>query len=155
MNLEAVVHNFGRQSKSRQAVELWIDGRRMEQKFVEVPPGGEVAAAFAYRFETPGDHAVEVRAPGDALEVDNVRYLSLPVRQAIRVLVHRRPSVRRAVSRRGRLRGGGLIAGRQATNARRSFADSSRNGDRVGLAGARSDPLRLLVLMQRRAIHRQ
>jgi hypothetical protein len=93
VNLEAVIHNFGRQSKSRQAVELWIDGRRMEQKFVEVPPGGEVATAFAYRFETPGDHALEVRVPGDGLEVDNVRFLSLPVRQAIRVLcIDGRPS---------------------------------------------------------------
>lgn len=92
-HLEAVVHNFGRQSKTRQAAELWIDGRRMEQKFVDVPAGGEVTAAFAARSETPGDHAVEVRAPGDALEVDNVRCLSLPVRQAIRVLcIDGRPS---------------------------------------------------------------
>jgi hypothetical protein len=92
-HLEAVVHNFGRQRKTRQAAELWIDGRRMEQKFIDVPTGGEVAAAFVSRFETPGDHAVEVRAPGDALEVDNVRCLSLPVRQAIRVLcIDGRPS---------------------------------------------------------------
>jgi hypothetical protein len=92
-HLEAVVHNFGRQSKSRQPVELWIDGRRMEQKFADVPAGGDATATFAYRFETPGDHAVEIRAPGDALEVDNVRCLSLPVRQAIRVLcIDGRPS---------------------------------------------------------------
>ncbi|MCC6125836.1 MAG: BatA and WFA domain-containing protein [Pirellulales bacterium] len=93
VNLEAVVHNFGRQSKGRQPVELWIDGRRMEQKFIEVPAGGDATAAFAHRFEAPGDRAVEVRAPGDALEVDNSRYLSLPVRQAIRVLcIDGRPS---------------------------------------------------------------
>ena len=93
VHFEATVHNFGRQSKSRQAVELWIDGRRMEQKSVDVPAGGDATAAFAYRFETPGDHAVEVRAPGDALEVDNARYLSLAVRQAIRVLcIDGRPS---------------------------------------------------------------
>jgi hypothetical protein len=92
-HLEAVVHNFGRQSKTRQAVELWIDGRRMDQKFIDLPAGGEMSAAFASRFETPGDHAVEVRAPGDSLEVDNVRCLSLPVRQAIHVLcIDGRPS---------------------------------------------------------------
>jgi hypothetical protein len=93
VHLEAFLHNFGRQSKSRQAVELWIDGRRMEQKFLEVAAGGEATATLVYRFETPGDHAVEVHAPGDALEVDNMRYLSLPVRQAIRVLcIDGRPS---------------------------------------------------------------
>jgi hypothetical protein len=93
VHFETVIRNFGRQSKTRQAVELWIDGRRMEQKFIDVPAGGEVAAAFAYRFETSGDHGVEVRASGDALEVDNVRCLSLPVRQAIRVLcIDGRPS---------------------------------------------------------------
>ncbi len=92
-HLEAGIHNFGRQNKSRQAVELWIDGRRMEQKFVELPAGGDVTVEFAYRFETPGDHAIEARASGDALETDNARYLSLPVRQAIRVLcVEGRPS---------------------------------------------------------------
>jgi hypothetical protein len=91
--IEAAIHNFGRQAKSRQPVELWIDRRRIEQKFADVPAGGEASAAFSHRFDTPGDRAVEVRAPGDALETDNVRYLSVPVRQAIRVLcIDGRPS---------------------------------------------------------------
>ena len=48
---------------------------------------------FSYRFDTPGDHAVEVRADGDALDVDNHRCLVVPVRQAIRVLcIDGRPS---------------------------------------------------------------
>ena len=139
-------------AKSRQPVELWIDGRRMEQKFVEVPAGGEAAAAFSYRFETPGDHAVEVRAPGDALEVDNVRYLSLPVRQAIRVLcIDGRPSGER-------FRGAadyvadGLVAGGQAD---RSVAVQVETAAESALHGARSDPLRLPLLVQRRAVHRE
>jgi hypothetical protein len=90
---EAVIRNFGRQNKNRQPVELWIDGRRMDQKFVDVPAGGEATVGFAYRFETAGNRSIEVRAPGDALETDNVRRLALPVRQAIRVLcIDGRPS---------------------------------------------------------------
>ena len=43
-------------------------------------------AAFAHRFETPGEHAVEVRLADDPLLVDNHRWLSTPVRESIRVL---------------------------------------------------------------------
>ena len=50
-------------------------------------------AEFSYRFDVPGDHAVEARAAGDALDVDNHRYLALTVRQAIRALcIDGRPS---------------------------------------------------------------
>ena len=38
-------------------------------------PGGTATVEFDCRFDTPGDHAVEVRAPGDALDVDNHRFL--------------------------------------------------------------------------------
>ena len=80
-------------ARNRQAVELLVDGRRVAQQTLDVPAGGEASVAFSYRFETPGDHVVEVRAEGDALEVDNHRCLVVPVRQSIRVLcVNGRPS---------------------------------------------------------------
>ncbi len=93
VDLETTLKNFGGQARSNQPVELLIDGRRVEQKLVELPAGGEVSVDFSYRFETPGNHAVEVRADGDALEVDNHRWLVVPLRQSIRVLcVDGRPS---------------------------------------------------------------
>jgi hypothetical protein len=93
VGLEAVLKNFGRQSRSRQPVEWLVDGRRVGQQAVDVAPGGEAAAAFSYRFETPGEHAVEVRADGDALELDNHRFLAIPVRESLRVLcINGRPS---------------------------------------------------------------
>ena len=67
-------------------MELLVDGRRIEQKFVDVPAGQEIALNFVHRFETPGDHALEIRAAGDALEEDNHRFLVVNVRQEIRVL---------------------------------------------------------------------
>jgi hypothetical protein len=91
--LEADLKNFGRQARSRQPVELLVDGRRIEQKQIDVPADGECSVDFSYRFEAPGDHAIEVRAPGDALEVDNRRFLVVPVRESLRVLcIDGRPS---------------------------------------------------------------
>ena len=40
----------------------------------------------SYRFETPGDHVAEVRLAADALDVDNHRWLALPVKDQLRVL---------------------------------------------------------------------
>ena len=93
VSLEADLKNFGRQARSRQPVELLVDGRRIEQKQIDVPADGESSVDFSYRFEAPGDHAIEVRAPGDALEVDNRRFLVVPVRESLRALcIDGRPS---------------------------------------------------------------
>ena len=95
VQLEAELKNFGRQARQRQPVELLVDRRRVEQKEVDIDPGGTASVGFSYRFDTPGDHAIEVRAPGDALDIDNHRFLAAPVRQAIRVLcIDGRPSGR-------------------------------------------------------------
>ena len=91
--LEVRLKNFGRQAIAHQPVELLVDGRRIAQKQVDLSPGGSASVGFSYRFDAPGDHAIEARAAGDALDVDNHRYLALPVRQAIRVLcIDGRPS---------------------------------------------------------------
>jgi hypothetical protein len=91
--LEADLHDFGRQSRGRQLVELFVDGRRAGESHVDVPAGESITATFTYRFDTPGDHTVEVRAAGDLLETDNHRWLALPVASHLRVLcVNGRPS---------------------------------------------------------------
>jgi hypothetical protein len=93
LNIQTAIKNFDRQKRTRQPVELLVDGRRIEQKFVDVPAGGEIFVEFSHSFETPGNHIVEIRASGDALEVDNHRYLAVNVRQEIRVLcIDGRPS---------------------------------------------------------------
>ena len=93
VRLEAELRNFGRQAHGRQPVELLVDRRQIEQKEVDIAPNTTVSVAFSYRFDAPGDHAIEVRAVGDALDVDNHRFLAAPVRQAIRALcIDGRPS---------------------------------------------------------------
>ena len=92
-NVEAELRAFGREPRQRQAVEFWVDGRREAVQYVDIPPGGTAAVKFACRLDQSGQHALEVRAEGDALEVDNRRYLALTVRQSLRVLcVDGRPS---------------------------------------------------------------
>ena len=89
----ARLKNFGRHARDRQIVEWYVDGRRMAQTPAEFSPDGSAEAVFTHRFDTPGDHAIEVRAMGDRLEVDNHRYSVAPVRQAVRVLcIDGRPS---------------------------------------------------------------
>ncbi len=92
--VEAVLKNFGRHPRLHQKVELWADGRQVRQQYVDLPPGEDVAVAFSdYRFESPGDHALEVRLESDQLDIDNHRYLSVPVKPAVQVLcVDGRPS---------------------------------------------------------------
>lgn len=93
VQFEAQIKNFGRQPRSRQALDLLVDGRRVKQQSIDLPAGGEAKVSFAYRFETPGDHLVEARLAGDALDIDNHRYLAMPVKQAIQVLcIDGRPS---------------------------------------------------------------
>src|SRR5262249_5620180 len=87
VNITAQVKNFGRQAHTQHLVELFVDGRRAGEEHVDVPAGGESAVGFDYRFDSPGDHALEVRLAPDLLEVDNHRWLSLPVKEQLRVLV--------------------------------------------------------------------
>jgi hypothetical protein len=68
-------------------VELVVDGRARAQQSIDLDPGAEKSVVFSHRFETPGDHAVEVRLDaGDHLEIDNHRFLVVRVRESVRVL---------------------------------------------------------------------
>ncbi len=72
-------------------VELVLDGRKREQKTVEIPADGEVGVTFITPKldEETSLHQGEVRLTGepDPLEVDDVAYFSFQTRPAIRVLV--------------------------------------------------------------------
>lgn len=93
VQFEATLKNFSHSARPRQTVDLLIDGRRIEQRTVDVPAQGEASVALAYRFETPGNHTADVRIAGDKLETDNHRWLAVPVKSFVRVLcIDGRPS---------------------------------------------------------------
>jgi hypothetical protein len=93
VGFEAALKNFGSQPRNRQIVEWLVDGHHAGEQVLDIPAGGEASISFSHRVQTAGDHSVEVRAEGDALAIDNHRYLVVPVRQSIRVLcINGRPS---------------------------------------------------------------
>lgn len=93
VQFEAVVRSFALQPRARQLVELVVDGRRAGEQYVDLEPGGSASVSFSYKFDAPGEHAVQARLAADLLDVDNHRFLSLPVRETIRVLcINGKPS---------------------------------------------------------------
>ena len=88
VTLEAEVRNFGRNARPHQLVELFVDGRRTGEEYVDVDTQGRATVSFPYRFDTSGSHAVELRLPvtADSLDIDNHRWLALDVKEQLRVL---------------------------------------------------------------------
>lgn len=86
VTFEAEVQNFNGPEQSQRKVEFVVDGRVLRDESVDVAAGGRTNVAFTHRFDAPGEHSVEVRLAADPLEIDNHRYLSVPVRESIRVL---------------------------------------------------------------------
>jgi hypothetical protein len=89
VDVAAEVRNFGSQPHGVRA-ELLIDAQRVQERSLNVPAGGQQSVAFSYRFMSPGDHSLEVRLvgdPADLLDVDNHRWLVLPVKESITTLV--------------------------------------------------------------------
>ncbi|HEX4000914.1 MAG TPA: BatA domain-containing protein [Pirellulales bacterium] len=89
IDIAAEVHDFGSQSHSVRA-ELLVDSLRVQDRSLNLAAGNEQSVDFAYRFTSPGDHSLEVRLvgdPSDALDVDNHRWLVLPVKDSISALV--------------------------------------------------------------------
>jgi hypothetical protein len=85
-DFQATVKSYSATTERRK-VELVVDNQRTSEETVEVPPGGEAAVTFRYHFPSPGEHAVEVRLAGDALDVDDRRWLAAPVKRAIETLI--------------------------------------------------------------------
>jgi len=85
-SFDAQIRNYGRQRRASETVEFYVDGRRVGEQIVELDAGGEALTSFSYRFESGDEHTVEARVSGDLLDVDNHRWLAVPVKQSLRVL---------------------------------------------------------------------
>ena len=87
VGLEAGITNLSGALVSQTVVELFVNGRLAQTQQVELPPGQEVPVQFSQTFESPGEHRLEVRITGDSLAIDNQRFLSLPVKEELNVLL--------------------------------------------------------------------
>ncbi len=83
---DATLHEFGGAPRDDCTVEFLVDDVVVEEKSIDVPAGGDVTLRFSQRFRTLGSHTVAVRAAGDRLELDNTRWLALPVDERLSVL---------------------------------------------------------------------
>lgn len=82
----ASVKNFGPGSYQGRA-RLLIDGQLGPDSSVEAKAGEEAKVSFRPSFATPGDHILEVKIDDDPLPLDNRRWLAVPVKEALRVLL--------------------------------------------------------------------
>jgi hypothetical protein len=97
--IQAEIACYGEGARGQKLATLVVDGEAITQQAVELDSGGRGAIAFRHRFTSPGDHTVEIRLPDDALRLDNQRWISVPVREALRALcIYSRPGETRFVA---------------------------------------------------------
>jgi len=85
--VHARVHNYGQIAQQDYPVELFLDGKRRDRRWVSVPPSGDVDVTFLADLREVGQHAIEVRLPADSLPTDNARFQCVEVRQKVPILL--------------------------------------------------------------------
>jgi hypothetical protein len=86
--LRGVVHNFGASKVDNVRVRLMVDNRLGPSATPgDLPPGEELPVVFPQEFSSPGEHLVELLLDDDALTLDNRRWLVVPVRESLNVLL--------------------------------------------------------------------
>jgi hypothetical protein len=86
--ITALVHNYGPNRAEGVHVRLMVNGRLGPEKPpMTIEVGEDRTEAFNTTFTTPGDHLVEVRIDDDPLKLDNHRWLAVPVREHLDVLL--------------------------------------------------------------------
>jgi hypothetical protein len=85
--VRGVVRNFGPSKAEGVLVRLIMDGRVSSEQSVDLPIGENVPVIFNQPFTAAGDHVVEVSIDHDALPLDDHRWLVVPVREALNVLL--------------------------------------------------------------------
>jgi hypothetical protein len=87
VRIRAVVKSFGKTKVDGLRVRLTVDGRLGPEESRDFLPGEEAAFHFAHQFTDPGDHLLEVTIDDDPLTLDNHRWLVVPVRESLNVLL--------------------------------------------------------------------
>jgi len=83
---EAEVQAYGTRERTGKRIVLLVDGRQVGAESIEVPSSGRATVSLTHAFDAAGEHQVEARLGDDALPIDNQRWLSVPVREAVEVL---------------------------------------------------------------------
>lgn len=84
---EVELEQFGGDSITAVPVSFDIDGVVVEERTVDLTPGGSASLVFRHRFDRAGFRAVRVHAGEDPLPIDNDRWLAVRVTEGLRVLL--------------------------------------------------------------------
>ncbi|QDT94882.1 hypothetical protein V144x_03150 [Gimesia aquarii] len=87
IRLEVTLHNFGVLNKENVNLQLFVDGKLVNQKSVDLPANADTQTEFTHQFTRVGDHRLEVRLAEDRLPLDNHRWKIMPVKKDINVLL--------------------------------------------------------------------
>ena len=85
--IRAELRNFGGARADGVRARVTADGILGLEEPFDLPPGEDVHAVFRQQFSTPGDHVIEVFIDDDPLLLDNHRWLVVPVRESLNVLL--------------------------------------------------------------------
>lgn len=89
LRLSVTVRNYGESVARDVRLTVLVDGQKRPatETIDQIEPGKERTIEFDEQFPKTGPHDVQVSLPADALEQDNVRYLSIQVPETNPVLV--------------------------------------------------------------------
>ncbi len=89
VSIRARIEHTGAHVARGMRMLLKVDGRTVEERGLEIEPGGTRDAAFSHTFRAGGSHSVEVQVNGanDALPGDDRRGLSVDVLERVPVLL--------------------------------------------------------------------
>jgi hypothetical protein len=85
--VRGVIRNFGGAEAQGIQARLTVDSRVGPSTTDDLPPAEDHPVVFRQRFSTPGDHVVELTVDEDPLSLDNRRWLVVPVRESVNVLL--------------------------------------------------------------------
>ncbi len=85
--VRGTLRNFGPSRAESVLIRLVMDGRVSAEQSVELPVGEDVPVIFNQTFGSPGDHTLELTMDNDPLPLDDRRWLVVPVRESISVLL--------------------------------------------------------------------
>jgi hypothetical protein len=102
----ATLHNYSTEARRQTKIDLLVGKAyattvdppfrlRVEQEVLtDIPPGQTATVSFSFKFPSAGEYAVQVRAEGDALELDDRRTVIISVKDTVPVmLVNGKPAV--------------------------------------------------------------
>lgn len=87
VRFSVTLHNYGGLNQEQVKLQLFVDGQLVNQKQVNLPANTDTQTEFTHSFSKVGDHRLEVRLAEDRLPLDNRRWMVMPVKKDINVLL--------------------------------------------------------------------